>query len=163
MLRYTLAFIRNNGKILMINREKNPWQGAWNGVGGKLEPGESPEECVIREIGEETGIRIMYPLFRGIVTWNPDQEDPQGMYVFVAEVRDLNGIDTPKGTREGILEWKTEEWVLSENNFGTVPTLRVFMKDVLDIGRHHPVDYHCTFEHDRIVRTEIRTLPIKIR
>lgn len=163
MLRYTLAFIRHDGKILMINREKNPWQGAWNGVGGKLEPGESPEECVVREIGEETGVSIKRPVFRGIVTWNPDSEPVQGMYVFVADIRNMNGLSTPMGTREGILEWKSEEWVLSESNYGTVPTLHVFMKAVLDIDGHRPADYHCTFDHNRIIETEVRPLPVKIR
>ncbi|GGL46147.1 NUDIX hydrolase [Sporolactobacillus putidus] len=159
MLRYTLAFIRYNDEILMINREKSPWQGAWNGVGGKLEAGETPNECVIREVREETGLKIIQPIYRGMVTWNPDEEEAQGMYVFVADIEQKDEMKTPKRTREGILDWKKETWLLSEKNFGTVPTLRYFMKDVLDIGRIRPADYHCTFSGDAVIRSEIRPLP----
>lgn len=159
MLRYTLAFIRYRDEILMINREKSPWQGAWNGVGGKLEPGETPSECVIREVREETGLKIGRPVYRGTVTWNPDEEEAQGMYVFVADIGDKDELETPKRTREGILEWKKEKWLLSAANFGTVPTLRYFMKDVLDIARRGPADYHCTFHGDTVVHSEIRPLP----
>lgn len=158
MLRYTLALIRYDEQILMINREKSPWKGAWNGVGGKLERGETPAECVIREVREETGIRILHPVYRGTVTWNPDEEQAQGMYVFVADIGLEGHLKTPKSTREGILDWKNEKWLLSENNYGVVPTLRYFMKDVLDFERYRPADYHCTFDGDTIICSEVRPL-----
>lgn len=161
MLRYTLAFIRNNGKILMINREKRPWQGAWNGIGGKLEPGETAEECVIREIREETGIDVVQPVFRGVVTWNSDNEEIQGMYIFVADVGTVADLVTPKRTREGILEWKPESWILSEENYGAVPTLRYFMKAALDLEHQRPADYHCVFDGDVIIQTEVRPMTVR--
>jgi len=62
----TLCYVkdRNTNKILMLHRikkENDMHEGKWNGLGGKLEMGESPEECVIREINEEAGLFIVNP------------------------------------------------------------------------------------------------------
>ena len=67
----TLIYIRRDGKTLMVHRNKKPndmHMGKWNGMGGKLEPGESPEECTVREAREETGIAdFAAPLSRAIL------------------------------------------------------------------------------------------------
>ncbi|MCO7176016.1 NUDIX domain-containing protein [Sporolactobacillus kofuensis] len=159
MLKYTLALLRYGHKILMINRQKSPWQGAWNGVGGKLEIDESPKECVIREIWEETGIRLERPLFRGIVTWNSDREPIQGMYLYVANLQSEDLINLPRETREGILALKEISWILAEENYGTVPTLRIFMKDAIENLTADPADYHCVFDGERLIHTEMRRIP----
>ncbi len=55
----TLCYVKHDNKTLMIHRIRkvnDMHQGKWNGLGGKLEPGESPEECAIREINEESGL-----------------------------------------------------------------------------------------------------------
>ena len=54
----TLCFVRNGEKILMINRVKPPFMGMWNAVGGHLVDGETPEQCAVREIKEESGITV---------------------------------------------------------------------------------------------------------
>lgn len=54
MLKYTICFIKRADNILLLNREKPGWMGSWNGVGGKIETGETPIECILREIYEET-------------------------------------------------------------------------------------------------------------
>lgn len=161
MLRYTLALIRKNDKFLMINREKSPWQGAWNGIGGKLEPGETASACVIREIHEETGLYVTSPVFRGIVTWHADGEARRGMYVFIADAGNIQVLTTPKRTREGVLEWKTEDWLLAEKNFGTVPTLRCFMREVLD-PHNVPKEYHCYFNGDSVEKLKVSPLNVPI-
>lgn len=56
MFNQTLCFIRKDDEILMLNREKAPLQGLWNGVGGKMEENETPMACILREIEEETGL-----------------------------------------------------------------------------------------------------------
>ena len=61
----TLCYIENNGRYLMLHRikkEDDVNKGKWIGVGGKLENGESPVECIQREIKEETGFQFRYPL-----------------------------------------------------------------------------------------------------
>lgn len=49
-LKYNICFIKQGDRILLLNREKPSWMGCWNGVGGKLEPEESPTQSMIREI-----------------------------------------------------------------------------------------------------------------
>jgi 8-oxo-dGTP diphosphatase len=64
----TLCYVKGGGKTLMIHRvkkENDIHEGKWNGLGGKLQPGETPEECVIREVFEESGLKIHQPELRG--------------------------------------------------------------------------------------------------
>lgn len=58
MFEYTICFIAQQDKVLLLNREKPSWMGSWNGVGGSLEDGETPEDCVLREVMEETAIKL---------------------------------------------------------------------------------------------------------
>ena len=69
MLKYTICFIKYGDEILMLNREKSPNMGLWNGVGGKIEEGETHLQSVIREAYEETGIQLKNPTFAGEVVW----------------------------------------------------------------------------------------------
>ncbi|HMX95423.1 MAG TPA: NUDIX domain-containing protein, partial [Elusimicrobiota bacterium] len=60
----TLCYVRRRGRTLMMHRVKmknDLHAGKWNGLGGKFLPGESPEECVIREVREESGLKIAAP------------------------------------------------------------------------------------------------------
>jgi 8-oxo-dGTP diphosphatase len=101
----TLCYIRHKGKTLMLHRikKKNDMhQGKWNGLGGKLEPGETPEECVIREVREESGLIIKSPVMKGFLTF-PGFDGFDDWYVFVYVVDNFEGemIDS----NEGVLKW----------------------------------------------------------
>ena len=68
----TLCYIEKDGRTLMLHRvkKKNDMnRDKWLGVGGKFEPGESPEECMLREAKEETGLTLTRWAYRGIVTF----------------------------------------------------------------------------------------------
>ena len=68
----TLCYIRQNNKTLMLHRVKKKndiHQDKWNGLGGKFLPGETPEECVVREVKEESGLHIIKPELKGILTF----------------------------------------------------------------------------------------------
>ena len=70
MLETTLCYIENNGRVLMLHRVKKKEdinKGKWIGIGGKLETGETPLKCIIREAKEETGLQLLNPVLRGIV------------------------------------------------------------------------------------------------
>ena len=57
----TLCYIRQGNQVLMLHRirkEQDKSRGKWIGIGGTFEPGESPEECVLREVREETGLTL---------------------------------------------------------------------------------------------------------
>lgn len=73
----------------MMHRNSRPDDmhfGKWNAPGGKIEPGESPEECVIREVLEETALTVKEPRMRGILTFPAfDKEEDWYVYVFTAD------------------------------------------------------------------------------
>lgn len=108
----TLCYLREAGKTLMIHRNKRPDDfhlGKYNGLGGKLEPGETPEECAIREVREECGLKVRDPQFKGIITF-PMFDGCDDWYVFVFEFRDFHG--ELKEPAEGALEWIDDQKLL---------------------------------------------------
>lgn len=111
----TLCYVRNNGNTLMIyrNKKKNDvHEGKWNGLGGKLEQGETPEECVIREVKEESGLEIKSPRLHGFLTF-PCFDGVDDWYVFVYSSDQFTGelIDS----HEGKLEWIPTDKVMELN------------------------------------------------
>ncbi len=112
MILATLCYLKRDGQTLMLHRNKKPGDihaGKWNGLGGKLEPGESPEECVVREVREESGLEIVGPRLHGLVMF-PGFKG-QDWYVFVFTAAEFNGeqIDSP----EGDLAWIADEELAS--------------------------------------------------
>ena len=72
----TLCYIEKDGCYLILHRTKKQHDengDKWIGVGGKFEYGESPEECALREVKEETGLTMLNPRFRGLVTFVSDE------------------------------------------------------------------------------------------
>ena len=111
----TLCYVRSNGKTLMVHRIKkvnDMHQGRWNGLGGKLEPGETPEECAIREIYEEAGLVVRNPQMKGFLTF-PGFANDEDWYAFIFTARAGEGdlIDSP----EGVLQWVEDEALLELN------------------------------------------------
>lgn len=110
----TTCYIEKDGKYLMLHRvkKKNDMnEGKWIGVGGKFEEGESPEECLVREVKEETGLILNSYELRCIVTYVSDKYETEQMYVFTSS--DFKGelIECD----EGILEWINKENILDLN------------------------------------------------
>ncbi len=144
-LKYTLCFIRRSDEVLMLNREKPSWMGMWNGVGGRIEQGETPRECILREVLEETGIKLSDALYGGVVTWEDDGKDFGGMHIFLADVPKNYDYKTPRGTNEGILDWKRLDWLLDPENTGVIKNIQRFLPAMLE-GREGKVRYHCIYE-----------------
>ena len=83
----TLCYIEREGQYLMLHRvkkENDCNHDKWIGVGGKFEDGESPEECVLRETLEETGLTLTDYRYRGIVTFVSDRWETEYMHLFTA-------------------------------------------------------------------------------
>ena len=101
----TLCYVMNENKTLMLHRvkkENDYHKGKWNGLGGKFEVGESPEECAKREILEESGLVVENPLLKGIITF-PMFDNVKDWYVFVFTSDKFTGELIH--SNEGNLEW----------------------------------------------------------
>lgn len=142
MLRYTICFVRFKDEILLLNREKNPNMGMWNGVGGKIEPGETHLQSVIRETFEETGIKLINPVFSGQVLWNSNRGN-DGMYVYLADLSSISEKKVVLTTDEGIISWKKVDWIFDETNKGIVDNIKYYLPEMLDgnLGNEHIFTY----------------------
>ena len=105
MIHSTLCYIENeNGEYLMLHRVKKKGdmnQDKWLGVGGKCEDGESPDECLLREVREETGLTLTDYRYRAVVTFVSDQWETEYMHLFTA----TGYTGEIKECDEGNLEW----------------------------------------------------------
>lgn len=105
----TLCYIEKDESYLMLHRVKkknDENQDKWIGVGGKFKPGGTPEECLLREVREETGLTLTDYRFRGIVTFLSDIWEGEYMHLFTAD--SYGGELTPqrmKDCDEGELVW----------------------------------------------------------
>lgn len=100
----TLCYISCADRTLMLHRTKkknDENEGKWVGIGGKFEAGESPEECLLREVYEETGIVLEEYLFRGIVTFVSDKWGTEYMCLYTAKAEN----EAVKDCAEGDLCW----------------------------------------------------------
>lgn len=84
----TLCYIEKDDKYLMMHRvkkEKDLNHDKWVGVGGKFERGESPEECLLREVKEETGLELKRYLLRGVITFISDEWGEEYMFLYTSD------------------------------------------------------------------------------
>ena len=115
MILSTLCYIEKDGKYLMLHRTKKKNdinKDKWLGVGGKFEEGESPEECIVREVKEETGLILKSYQLRGIVTYVSNKWETEYMYVFTANEFEGKLIECD----EGDLVW------IDKEKINTLPT-----------------------------------------
>ena len=104
MLLTTLCYITRDDQVLMLHRIKKKQdinKDKWIGIGGKFLPEESPEECLLRETKEETGLTLTSWRCRGVITFLNDCCEGEYMYLFTADGFTGELIDCD----EGQLEW----------------------------------------------------------
>ena len=121
----TLCYIEKDDKYLMLHRvkkENDLNKDKWVGVGGKFEPGETPEECLLREVKEETGLTLTSYKFRAIITFISDKWGVEYMHLFTADayegelsenmMRDCNEgelVWVPKNEIENLRLWEGDK------------------------------------------------------
>lgn len=149
MILSTHCYIEKEGKMLMLHRTKKKndvMEGMWVGLGGKMESGESPEECIIREVYEESGLKVKSLALRGFITF-PDFMGSGDWYMFVFICDDFEGelIDSD----EGELAWIDKEHL---NELPMFEGDRLFMKWMLE----HPFfTAKLCYEGEKLVHHEL--------
>ena len=106
----TACYLKKDDKVLMIKFSKK-WGQVYAPPGGKLESGESPLECIIREFYEETGLKLINPKLQGISRWKDSVEG----IIFIYKASDYEG--DIKESDEGKLEWIPCDSLLSIKQF----------------------------------------------
>ncbi len=156
MITYNLCLIKQKESILLLNRERAAWMGFWNGIGGKLEAGETPRESMLREIEEETLLDEYELSYKGLISWNVDGNRFGGMYLYLAIVSESLVYHTPRKMDEGILDWKEIRWILDPENQGVAANITRFLTAVLEEGscRH----YHCEYRDGEVAEQWMRPL-----
>ncbi|PKN84112.1 MAG: DNA mismatch repair protein MutT [Chloroflexi bacterium HGW-Chloroflexi-8] len=153
-LLFTVGFITNQDKVLMLHRNKAPNQGKWNGVGGHIEIGESPYDSMLREIEEETGLVPDSIQFGGILTWEGFEINTGGLYIFSATVNSWK----IRENGEGILKWQPIQFAFSHPD--VVDNIHYFLPPVL--AGATPLHYHFTYQNSVIIERNVSTLPKEV-
>lgn len=155
-LPYTISYILHPHapSVLLLLRRRPPNQNLWNGIGGKLKPGELPYHGALREIREETGLDLPLLQFAGVVSWHGAPETGKsGMYVYLARCPDsqlpvisrMAQTDHP----EGMLAWCPLPAILNRQEPDLCPDIPCYlpgMLRLLDDPHAVPSEYH--FAHD---------------
>ena len=108
----TLCYIEQDGKYLMMHRVKKAHDinhDKWIGVGGHFEPDETPEECLLREVREETGLILDSFRLRGIITFMSDKWQTEYMFLYTADAFHGQAALQQTEQHEGVLEWVSRE------------------------------------------------------
>lgn len=150
MINTTLCYIEKDNQYLMLHRTKKENdlnEGKWIGVGGKFERDETPEECLRREVKEETGLTLTKYKLRGIITFISNQWETEYMYLFTAdefqgEVTDCN---------EGVLEWVNKDDILQLNIWEGD---KIFLKKIIEEDGFFTLKV--VYEGDRLVESIVK-------
>ena len=156
MQRATLCYIRRRAEegkreYLMLYRNKkkdDPNEGKWIGVGGKFEPGETPDECMLREVREETGLTPASYYFCGVIHFISDTWEDEDMYLYRAEVSGAQTETLPACSEEQL------RWV-PEGELMDLPMWegdRLFLKPLLEGADE--ISMTLQYEGDTLVRAE---------
>lgn len=125
--RTTLCYIENDDCYLMLFRNRKPGdpnEGKWLGIGGKIEDGESPDECNMREVLEETGLVLKSAVFHGVIKFRATTYEDEDMYLYsssdfrpakeeAAAIFESSGFYDPPACSEGELSWVKKSELLT--------------------------------------------------
>lgn len=154
----TLCYIYREDEVLLLHRvkkEKDLNEGMWIGIGGHFEENESPEECALREVREETGLTMTDYHYRGIVTFVSDRYEGEYMHLFTASKTEGNLIPD---CDEGELQWVKKE------KFDALPQWegdRIFLKLLDDNTPFFSLKLE--YEGNHLKRAALNGAPIRIQ
>ena len=148
----TLCYIEKNNSYLMLLRNKKKIdmnKGKWIGVGGKLEIGETIEECLLREVYEETGLTLKNYNYRGKILFISDEWDSEIMHLYTAD--DFEGSLTE--CLEGELRWIPKDKIMDLNLWEGD---RAFMKMLMEDEPYF--EMKLVYQGDKLCEIEINNL-----
>jgi len=152
---YVLCFLTRGEQVLMLERRRPPNQGLWNGVGGHIEPGETPLQACLREVREETGFVLPTARYAGLLTWEGFEIPPGGLHIFTAEAdAEAKAEGQLPPCSEGALAWRSRAWVCSHPR--VVSNIHVFGPHVLSGG--DPRHWHFVYAGGKIERFTVGDL-----
>ena len=158
----TLCYIEKDNKYLMLHRVKKDHDqshGKWLGIGGKFEDKESPDECLLREVYEETGLKLTSYRLRGIVSFISDIYETEYMFLYTADEFEGSLFEEADGTLTPLIEGRRtpcNEGILKWVDIDRVPELelwegdRVFLKKLEDENDFFTLKL--VYEGDTLVR-----------
>lgn len=153
----TLCYLDRDGQYLMLHRvkkENDASHDKWIGIGGKCEADESPDECMVREVKEETGFDIQRWQYRGIVTFISDIWPCEYMHLFTAT--EWSGTQTD--CDEGDLQWVDKKKLFDLNLWeGDRLFLRLLMDD-----RQPFFSLKLVYQGDDLVSAKLDGKPISL-
>lgn len=171
MIKSTLCYIEKDGKYLMMFRGKKPNDpnaGKWIGIGGKFEEGESPDECMLREVREETGLLLTEYHFHGIIRFRSDAWEYEDMYLYSAKAPTgaAGGPDKSNEDAAGGSDVKSEGAALKDCSEGELSWIdkeqimelplwegdRLFLKKLLD--GEETIEMTLQYEGETLVNKE---------
>ncbi len=147
----TICYIDNGDSYLMLlrNKKKNDInEGKWLGIGGKFETGETPEECVCREVKEETGLTLDDYTMRGVITFSSAGYEDEYIYVFSSDSfhGELTDCD------EGELKWIRKSDLMDINLWEGD---KIFLKLLLEGSPFFSVKL--SYRGDELIHSSVRT------
>lgn len=149
---YTLCFLVQDGKILLQKRNRPPFSGQWNAPGGKVDPLEAPHEACIREVEEETGLRIRNPRLQAVVTigsTSSTEDDTATLFVFTS----TRYVGTLRSSDEGEVAW----WPLADVvNHPNVARNLVQLLPYVQNPDDRPVSGKLIYERGRLFAADFR-------
>ena len=128
-----LLFSKDHKKLLLVKRNKKPYPNLWNGIGGKIEVGETPIEAAIRECKEETGLDMINPKL--LVTYVYPETNPVNSNTHLSVIYDFIEIEEVEDNYEGHYEWKDVNFALDFNSkeIAGCSNLAQMIKEIYDI------------------------------
>lgn len=149
MILSTHCYVEKDGKLLMLHRTKKKndvMEGKWVGLGGKVESGETPEECIVREVYEESGLTLKSFKMKGFITF-PDFQGSGDWYMFLFISDDFEGelIESDEGDLQWIAKEDLDQLPMFEGD-------RLFMKWMYE----HPFfSAKMCYEGDKLTDCEV--------
>lgn len=150
MILSTLCYIEKENQYLMLHRTKKKNdinKDKWIGIGGKFEEDESPEECIIREVKEETGLHLKSYQLRCIVTYVSTNWETEYMYVFTSDDFEGNVIEC----NEGDLQWINKDEVTKLNIWEGD---KIFIEKMQNDNKFFTVKFE--YDGDKLLRYDLK-------